>query len=148
MRRRTPLRSLAWLAFFAIAPGIAGPGAIVATLSALASFGGDPTHHVSMQSDAGHDDIVFCHDEASAETGAATSAFAPADCSDDHRLHATNDESLISRDAASQFYFDPPLVLAAAPLVALASVERDALPGLDPAALIASRQHRSIVLRI
>ena len=124
---------------------MAGPGAIVATLAAIASLGGDHAHHVSMRSDVGHDDFVFRHDAGgSAHPGEV--AFASADRSDDHRFHAANAESLVSRQAVSPFQFDAPLVLVAAPLVASTAVARNALPELDAATFVASRHHRSVVL--
>jgi hypothetical protein len=145
MRPHASLRTLGWLALFAIAPGMAGPGAIVATLAAFASLGGEGAHHVSMQPDAGHDDFVFCHD-ARGDSDQATLAFAPSDCSDDHRLHAATAESLISRHDVSKCQQHAQLVHVAAPFVANVLVACDALPVLDAATFVANLQHRSVVL--
>jgi hypothetical protein len=141
------LRKLAWLALLVIAPGVAGPGAIVATLAAVASFEADHAHHVSIQPDVGHDDFVICHD-ARETTMPAELAFAPADCADDHRLHAANAESLISRHEVASVPLDAPLALAAIPIVAIAASAFDAFAASDSATLVANRHNRTIVLRI
>lgn len=141
------LRNLAWLALFVIAPGVAGPGAIVATLAAVASFEDDHAHHVSIQADVGHDDFVICHDAREATTPAEV-AFAPADCADDHRLHAANAESLISRHDGASVAIDAPLALVAMPLAELASSAFHSFAASDSATLVANRHNRTVVLRL
>lgn len=141
------VRGVVWLALFVIAPGVAGPGAVVATLAALASLGGDHAHHVSVQQDLGHDDFVFCHD-ARGETDRSEPAFAASACADDHRLHVANTESLLSRhDSAQMPRFAQHVLVAVSP----AEIAREAcetLPASAAATLALRRHHRTVVLRI
>jgi hypothetical protein len=141
------LRKLAWLALLVIAPGVAGPGAIVATLAVIASFEHGHAHHVSVQADVGHDDFVICHDAREATTRSEV-AFAPADCADDHRLHAANAESLISRHEVANVPIDAPLALVARPLAALAPLMLQSFAASDSAMLVANRHDRTVVLRV
>lgn len=141
------IRRTVWLALLVIAPGVAGPGAIVATLAAIASFEAGHAHHVSMQPDVGHDDFVICHDAREAATPAEL-AFAPADCADDHRLHAANAESLISRHEVANVPIDAPLALVATPLAAVAPPVFQRFAASDSAALVANHHDRTVVLRI
>jgi hypothetical protein len=148
MRVPASLRHLAWLGLLVIAPAVAGPGAIVATLAAFATFEDEPAHSVSIQQDVGHDDFVICHDaRGAAASGAA--AIASADCADDHRFHAASTESLASRHEAANLQPGAPLVLAASPLV-LAAPTAEGLPAPGPAlaTLVAARHQRTVVLRI
>jgi hypothetical protein len=147
MKPSSSTRNVAWLALLLIAPGVSGPGAIVATLAAIASFDGDHAHNVSIQQDLGHDDFVFCHD-ARDDTDRSESAFASADCADDHRLHAANSESLISRHDRADLPHDAPFALVAAPLAEIAMGIAAMLPASAPATLVAIRQHRTVVLRL
>lgn len=141
------LRHLAWIALLVIAPAVAGRGAIVATMAALASLDADYAHNVTIQRDAGHDDFVLCHD-SHADVDSPGPAFAPADCADDHRLHAANAESLISRDGVAQLLHDAPFAVVASPRIALATPERDAIPESRSAAFVAIHHQRIVVLRI
>lgn len=141
------IRRTVWLALLVFAPGLAGPGAIVATLTAIASFENDLAHHVSIQPDVGHDDFVICHDAREA-TKPAEVAFAPADCAGDHRLHAANDESLISRHEIANVPIDAPLALVATPLAAIASPAFHTFATSDAATLVAHRHSRTVVLRL
>jgi hypothetical protein len=141
------VRGIAWLALLVITPGVAGPGALVATLAALASLGGDYAHHVSVQQDLGHDDFVFCHDGRD-DTVRFESAFATTDCVDDHRLHASNAESLISRHDGAALPHDAQRALVAALPAEIAVEPCETLPTLAPATLIARRHHSTVVLRI
>jgi hypothetical protein len=141
------IRRTVWLALLVIAPGVAGPGAIVATLAAIASFELDHAHHVSIQPDVGHVDFVICHDAREA-TPPTRAAFAPSDCADDHRLHAANTESLISRHDATNAPFAAPLALVATPLVAIAPSPFRASTASDSATLVANRHNRTVVLRL
>jgi hypothetical protein len=143
----SPIRRTVWLALLVIAPGVAGPGAIVATLAAIASFEADHAHHVSVQPDVGHDDFVICHDAREAATPAEL-AFAPADCADDHRLHAANAESLISRHEVANVPIEAPLALVATPLAAIAPLSFRSFAASDSATLVANRHDRTIVLRL
>jgi hypothetical protein len=140
-------RAIVWLALLVITPGVAGPGAIVATLAALASLGGDYAHHVSVQQDLGHDDFVFCHDERD-DTDRFESAFAATDCADDHRLHASNTESLVSRHDGADLPLNAQLALVALLPRETAVESCETLPALAPATLIARRHHSTVVLRI
>ena len=147
MKPSSSLRRVAWLALLIIAPGVSGPGAVVATLAALASFDGDHAHYVSVQQDLGHDDFVFCHD-ARAGTDRFESAFAATDCADDHRLHAANTESLISRHDAAALSHDAQRALVAVLSPEIAVEPCQTLPALAPATLIARRHQSTVVLRI
>jgi len=147
MKPSSSLRRVAWLALLIIAPGVSGPGAVVATLVALASFDGDHAHHVSVQQDLGHDDFVFCHD-ARAGTDRFESAFAATDCADDHRLHAANTESLISRHDSADLPHFAQLVLFAVSPTEIAREACETLPTSAPATLVARRHHGTVVLRV
>jgi hypothetical protein len=147
MQARLSTRQLVWLAAIVLLPGVAGPGAAVAALAALTSIGADRGHHVSIQQDAGHDDVVLCHD-AHGEAAASGPAIAASDCADDHRFHAMDVESLVSRHDGAKLLPDALLALAAAPPVAIAAPAAESLPAPVPATLVASRHHRTVVLRI
>jgi hypothetical protein len=147
MKPPTSIRRVAWLALFVVAPAVSGPGAIVVTLATLASFGGDTSHHVSIQQDLGHDDFVFCHDSRDG-ADSASAIFAAVDCADDHRLHAANAESLVSRHDVARLLYDAPFVAVASTLVAIATPVRASIPVSDAAPRVAIRHHRTIVLRV
>jgi hypothetical protein len=147
MKPSSSTRNVAWLALLLIVPGVSGPGAIVATLAAIASFDGDHAHRVSIQQDLGHDAFVFCHDARDA-SDRFESAFDSADCADDHRLHVANTESLISRHDGANLPQDTQLTLVAAPLAEIAMDIAAMLPASAPATLVAIRQHRTVVLRL
>ncbi len=140
-------RTVACLALFVIARAVAGPGAIVATLAAIAAFDGDHAHHVSIQQDGGHDDFVFCHD-AQSEADRAESAFAANDCADDHRLHAANTASLASRHDRAASPHDAIFALVAAPLAETAMAARELRLASSPTTLVARSHQGNVVLRI
>lgn len=111
-------RALLSLALLGAAPALAGPGALVAAIALATAHG--HAHHLSVQRDVGHEDIVICHGgaAASAESGAALSR----DCQDpdDHRLHATNADRIAPRgDARSDLRHAP------APAIVLAAAARE-----------------------
>ncbi len=141
------VRGFVWLALLVITPGVAGPGALMATLTALDSLGGDHAHNVSVQQDLGHDDFVFCHDGRD-DTDRFELAFAATDCADDHRFHASNIESLISRHDAAALSHDAQRALVAVLSPEIAVEPCETLPGLAPVALIARRHQSTVVLRI
>ena len=147
MKSKSPFRLIAWIALLVIAPGVAGPGAIVATLAALASLDGDHAHHVSIQQGVGHDDFVICHDPRD-DADPFEAAVASADCADDHRLHTANTESLISRHDASALPDAAPLALVAAPFTESVVRAHAVLPASSRATQGASRHQRTVVLRL
>jgi hypothetical protein len=147
MKSMSPFRRIAWIALLGIAPGVAGPGAIVATLTALASLDGDHAHHVSIQRNAGHDDLVICHDPRD-RADPFEAGVASADCADDHRLHAASIESLISRHEGSVLPDAALLALVAAPFTESVVRAHAVLPASGRATLGASRHQRTVVLRL
>ena len=147
MKPRSPFRRIAWIALLAIAPGVAGPGLIVATLTALASLDGDHAHHVSIQQDAGHDDFVICHDPRDG-AGSLEAGLAAADCADDHRLHVANIESLISRHDGSVLPDATLLAIVAPPFTETMGRVHAVLPASSRATLGASLHQRTVVLRL
>lgn len=139
-------RRIAWLAGLVMLPGFAGPGAVVAMLAAIESFGADhAAHHVSIQQDVGHDDFVLCHD-ARESAAPSSPAIAASDCTDDHRLHAADTESLVSRHYGPNLVDHAPLALAAVPVATVASRAFETLPASGFATFVACRHHRTIVL--
>ncbi len=147
MQSKSPFRRIAWIALLAIAPGVAGPGVIVATLAALASLDGDHAHHVSIQRDSGHDDFVICHDPRDG-ADSFEAVVASADCADDHRLHTANIESLISRHDGSVLPDAAPFALVAAPFTETIGRVHAALPASSRATQRASLHQRTVVLRL
>lgn len=147
MKPSSSIRRVAWLALLPAAAAVSGPGAIVVTLAMLASFDSDHSHHVSIQQDLGHDDFVFCHD-ARDDVAPSDSAFASADCADDHRLHAANAESLISRHDGARLLFDASFGAVASPLAAIATPVRATIPASEAVTRAAIRHHRTVVLRV
>ena len=147
MKSKSPFRRIAWIALFAIAPGVAGPGVIVATLTALASLDGDHAHHVSIRQGVGHDDFVICHEPRDG-ADPFEAAVASVDCAEDHRLHTANIESLISRHDASVMPDAAPLALVAAPFTESLVRAHAVLPASSRATQGASRHQRTVVLRL
>lgn len=143
---RTVVRTVVLLgALSGVLLGSSGPGMLVASLAMLA---GDHAHSISLERDAGHADVVLCHDPVEIERSSAAQMRAY-DCEDDHRLHVTSTGDLVrtegkatpaSRSGAAIVVAScvPPLVLA----------RHEARAGFDPALDAASRLHRTIVLRL
>jgi hypothetical protein len=147
MKSKSPFRRIAWIALLVIAPGVAGPGVIVATLTALASLDGDHAHHVSIQRNVGHDDFVICHEPRDG-ADAFDVAVASADCADDHRLHTANIESLISRHHGSVLPDAALLALVAAPFTETIGRVHAVLPVSSRATQSARFYQRTVVLRL
>lgn len=147
MKSRSPFRRIAWIALLAIAPGVAGPGVIVATLTVIASLDDDHAHHVSIQHDAGHDDFVICH-ELRAGADPFEVAVASADCADDHRLHTTKIESLISRYDGSALPNAALLALSAAPFTETIGRVHAVLPVSSRVTQGERFYQRTVVLRL
>jgi hypothetical protein len=93
VRSRTGRRR-ALVAWLALAPALAGPGALVASVALLAAGGVAHAHHLSVQPDLGHDDIVLCHEGAPAAVR-GPSLVDGADCPDDHRLHVARADRMV-----------------------------------------------------
>ena len=126
--------------------GASGPGMLVASLATLA---GDHAHSISLERDAGHADVVLCHDPAEIVRSDAVQ-IRTHDCDDDHRLHVTTSGDPCAHPRARRRLRAgrghsscrgscvPPLALA----------RREARADFDPARDAASRLHRTIVLRL
>ena len=144
MDLRSSLRRLAWIGFWLAAPGLAGPGALAATLATLADH---RPHHISLEADLGHQDLVLCHD-AEVAVPAGSTAFAPSDCEGDHRLHVASADSLISRHDGSSAPSHAAHAAIHAPAPSLAVALQRAAPSHGAASRFANRLHRTIVLRL
>ncbi|RIK91649.1 MAG: hypothetical protein DCC71_24930 [Proteobacteria bacterium] len=83
----------------ALAPALAGPGALVASLALLAAGDAAHAHHLSVRPDVGHDDIVLCHEGAPAQARGPSLGDAT-DCPDDHRFHVTSANGLVAGSEA------------------------------------------------
>lgn len=141
----TRIRAGCWLAMIGWLLGSAGPGAVLAGVRLLDD---GHAHQIAFERDAGHADLVLCHDTAAA-IGSDLPELRTRNCDDDHRLHVANAADLAvradARVAAALAVATPSAVpLAPAPVVAL----RDAGTGFDPALDAARRRHRTIVLRV
>jgi hypothetical protein len=125
--------------------GSSGPGMLVASLATLA---GDHAHNISLERDAGHADVVLCHDPAEIVRSDAVQIRAH-DCEDDHRLHVTTSGDLVRTEGKTTAASRSGALVVVAPCVPpLALARHEARAGFDPALDAASRLHRTIVLRL
>lgn len=116
VRSTATFRRLALVALLAAAPALAGPGALVAGIALLA--GDHHAHHLSVQRDLGHDDIVICH-ASPAAASAGPSLGEACNCADDHRLHLARGDRLVARSDTRSALRHANGVPAALPLAAL-----------------------------
>lgn len=144
-RRRHAWARWSWLALLGALLGSVGPGAMLASVAFL---DGGHAHSIALERDAGHADIVLCHDRAEAVRSELPQLRAR-DCEDDHRVHvARADARVVRLDGQA-----PPAsgVAIAAPASLAASVRlpmREVRADFDAALDAANRRHRTIVLRL
>lgn len=141
--RRTGARWL-WPAVLGALLASAGPGAVLASVALL---DGGHAHHIALERDAGHSDIVLCHDPVDAARSDGQQLLTR-DCEDDHRVHVARANAPVVRLEGPV----PPSAGAATAAAALASplrlLLRAARADSDPALGAAIRRHRTIVLRV
>jgi len=143
---RTVARAVALMgALSGVLLGSSGSGMLVASLAALT---GGHSHSISLERDAGHADLVLCHDPAEIVRSDAAQMRAH-DCEDDHRLHVTSADELVRTEGkATAARESGAVAVVAASLPPLVLARHDVRAGFDPALDAASRLHRTIVLRL
>lgn len=134
-----------WPAVLGALVGSSGPGAVLASVALL---DGGHAHHIALERDAGHSDIVLCHDLVDAARSELPRLLS-SDCEDDHRVHVARADAPVVRlegplpPSTGVAIAGPASLTAAVPLPI-----HEVRPDFDPALDAASRRHRTIVLRL
>lgn len=134
-----------WPAVLGALLGSSGPGAVLASVALL---DGGHAHHIALERDAGHSDIVLCHDPVAAARSELPQILTR-DCEDDHRVHVARADAQVVRFEGPVSPSGGVSIDAAAALDPSARLPmRDVRTEFDPALDAASRRHRTIVLRV